>query len=184
MILVYIENFQVKQLQFLNTVQINSSHFVFRQSSIYIYSLERKCIEFQIDLKDEKFVSTKIGEFGLYFETETYETPQKIYKIDFVQLENRPQNRFFYSMLNPILKRESQVPNLSGVKFSIQHDSFYSFDGSNVPMTVIQKENNDPKKPCLVFAYGGYGIPMLPLFKLFYLLFIELFNGIVGMYPN
>lgn len=127
-------------------------------------------------------MSTRIDEFGFYFETQSYDTPQRIYKIDFVQLLNRPKYKNVYSMLNPILKRESKVPNLSGVKFRIQHDSFYSFDGSNIPMTVIQKDNDDPKKPCLVFAYGGYGIPMLPLFKLFYLLFIEVFNGIVGMY--
>lgn len=141
-----------------------------------------KCIEFQIDLNDEKFLSTKVDEFGFYFETMSYESPQKIYKIDFVQLVNRPKYQNVYTMLRPMLKRESKVPHLSDVKFCIQHDSFYSFDGSNVPLTVIQKKNDDPNKPCLVFAYGGYGIPMLPLFKLFYLLFIQLFNGIVGMY--
>lgn len=143
-----------------------------------------KCIEFQINVKDEKFLSARSDDYGFYFETMSYESPQKIYKIDFVQLLNRPKYQNVYTKLNPILKRVSKIPNLSDVKFSIQHDSFYSFDGSNVPLTVIQKNNNDPNKPCLVFAYGGYGIPMLPLFKLFYLLFIELFNGIVGMYFN
>lgn len=141
-----------------------------------------KCIEFQIDLQNEKFLSTKIDEYGFYFETMSYESMQNIYKIDFVQLVNRPKYQNVYIKLRPMLKRAAKVPNLNDVKFSIEQDSFYSFDGSNVALTVIQKKNGDPNKPCLVFAYGGYGIPMLPLFKLIYLLFIELFNGIVGTY--
>lgn len=140
-----------------------------------------KCIEFEINLKDENFFCSKMDEYGFYFETQSYESPQKIYRIDFVQLLNRPKHENVYTKLKPMLKRETKVPSLSHA-FSIQHDSFYSFDGSNVPFTLIQKNNDDPNKPCLVLAYGGFGIQMLPIFKLFYLLFIELFNGIVGMY--
>lgn len=140
-----------------------------------------KCIEFRIDIKDEQFLTTKCDAYGFYFETMSYESLSKIYKIDFVQLVNRPKIQNVYTTLKPMLKRMSTVPNLSAVDFSIQHDSFYSFDGSNVPLTVIQKKNNDPNKPCLVFSYGGFNVPMLPQFKLIYLLFIELFNAIVGM---
>ncbi|KAG4075049.1 hypothetical protein HA402_008114 [Bradysia odoriphaga] len=109
----------------------------------------------------------------------SYDSLSKIYKIDFVQLVNRPKIQNVYTTLKPMLKRMATVPNLGGSNFSIQHDSFYSLDGSNVPLTVIQKKNNDPNKPCLVFSYGGFNVPMLPQFKLIYLLFIELFNGIV-----
>ncbi len=145
-----------------------------------MYSLEMKCIEFQIDVKDEQFLTSKIDKFGFYFETMSYESLSKIYKIDFVQLMNRPKFQNVYVQLKPMLKRQSTVANLSNVDFSIQHDSFYSFDGSNVPLTVIQKKNSDPNKPCLVFSYGGFNVPMLPQFKLIYLLFIELFNAVVG----
>ncbi|KAJ6630497.1 Prolyl endopeptidase, partial [Pseudolycoriella hygida] len=148
-------------------------------NSFYLYSLNGQRIEFKIDLKDETFISTKVDEFGFYFQTESYETPQKIYKIDFVQLASPSERQNAYTIVKPILKRAAIVPFLSEEEFSIQHDSFYSFDGSNVPMTVIQQKNNDVNKPCLVFSYGAYGIPMLPAFKLFYRLFIELFNGVV-----
>lgn len=145
--------------------------------------MERKRIEYQIDLQNEKFLSAKIDEFGFYFETQSFETPQNIYKIDFCQLVYRPPfTQQKYSIIKPILKRKSKIPNLNDEKFSIQRDSFYSFDGKEVPITIIQKNDGIPKKPCLVFAYGGYGIPMLPFCKLFFLLFIELFNGIVGMF--
>ncbi|KAJ6636841.1 hypothetical protein Bhyg_15436, partial [Pseudolycoriella hygida] len=99
------------------------------QSSLYLYSLEMKCIEFQIDVRDEQFLSSKNDKFGFYFETMSYESLSKIYKIDFVQLMNRPKFENRYTKLRPMLKRQSQVANLSDVDFSIQHDSFYSFDG-------------------------------------------------------
>lgn len=111
----------------------------------------------------------------------SYESLQKVYRIDSVQLLNRSDNKNAYTKLKPLLERESTVSNLSDSELSIQHDSFYSFDGSSVPLTVIQRKNTDPEKPCLVFSYGGFNVPMLPQFKLIYLLFIQLFNGIVGM---
>lgn len=132
-------------------------------------------------MKDEQFLFTKVDKFGFYFETMSYESLQKIYKIDFVQLVNRPRLPGVYNKLKPMLKRESRVSNVS--EFSIRHDSFYSVDGVEVPLTVIQKkDNDDPNKPCLCFAYGGFNIPMLPQFKLIYSLFIQLFNGIVGRF--
>lgn len=154
---------------------------LFRQNSLYFYSLETKCIEFQIVLQEEQFLSSTIDEFGFYFETMSYEALQKIYRLDFVQLLHRPNYQNVYTQIMPAFKGECKVPILRDTEFSIQHDSFYSFDGTEVPLTMIQQRNNDPNKPCLVFSYGGFNVPLLPQFKLMYLLFIQLFNGIVGM---
>lgn len=149
---------------------------------MYFYSLETKCIEYQMVLKDEQFLSSTIDEFGFYFETMSYESLQKIYRLNFVQLLHRPNYQNVYTQIEPVFKGECKVPILCDTELSIQHDSFYSFDGANVPLTMIQqKDNNNLNKPCLVFSYGGFNVPMLPQFKLIYLLFIQLFNGIVGM---
>lgn len=149
--------------------------------------MKNHCIKYKIDMKDETFLSMKMDQFGFFIETQSFETPRKIYRIDFDQRVFRQLSSETTVTVTPTVWNESKIPNLDSVKFKIQHDSFHSFDKIEVPMTIIQKNNNGndtQKKPCLVFAYGGYGIPMLPLFKLFFLLFIELFNGVVGSYFN
>lgn len=122
--------------------------------------------------------------FGFFFETQSFKTPRKIYRIDFDQRVFRRQSYEPISTVTPVLWKETKIPNFDVTKLKVSHNSFHSFDNVQVPMTLIQKSNGSDtrKKPCLVFSYGGYGIPMLPFFKLFFLLFIELFNGIVGLY--
>lgn len=155
------------------------------QSSMYLYSLFNQRIEYKIDLKDEQFVSSKVDKFGVFFETRSFKTPRKVYRIDFCQLEYRDPLVMTYTTIKPFLWKESKIPNLDGLEIKIQYDSFYSFDLTEVPMTIIQKENDEDdncKKPCLVYAYAGYGDCLLPRFDLYFLLFVELFNGIVGSY--
>lgn len=152
---------------------------------MYLYSSKNR-IEYKIDLQDERFISMKIDPIGFFFETQSFETPRKVYRIEFDQLVYNRHSFAPISIVKPMLWKESRLPNLN-VKLMVNHDSFHSFDQIKVPMTIIQKNNGNGdgcKKPCLVFAYGGYGIPILPLFKLFFLLFIELFDGVVGSYTH
>lgn len=153
------------------------------QNSMYLYSLTSHRIEFKIDLEDEKILSVKFDPFGIFFETQSFKTPRKINRIDFDQLVLQRMKETS-TVVKPMVWKESQIQNLNVAKLKVQRDSFQSFDKIRVPMTIIQKNNvNDSgRKPCLAFAYGGYGIPMIPLYKLFFLLFIELFNGVVGSY--
>lgn len=157
---------------------------LFLQHSIYLYSQTKHRIEYKIDLNDEKFITMKIDLCGFFLETQSFKTPRKVYRVDFTQLAFRLPFVIAYTIVEPMLWKESKIPNLDETKFKILHDSFHSFDKVTVPMTIIQRKNtNDTgKKPCLVYTYGGYGIPVLPLFKLFFLLFVELFNGVVGLY--
>lgn len=142
----------------------------------------RRCIEYKIDLKNEKYISINIDKVGFFLETESYKIPRKIYRIDFNQLQFRPTYAKLYSIIRPKLWQESKIPNSSEIRLKTKQDSFISTDGTRIPMTIIQKNNDDnSKKPCLCFCYGGFGTPMLPFFKLFFLLFLELFNGVVGM---
>lgn len=153
---------------------------------------------------DEQFISSKFDKFGFFFETRSFKIQRKVYRIDLCQLVYREaeianyyhilhhQNHFCaespyisYSTLKPILWKESNIPNLDAIDIKVQYDSYSSFDGTEVPMTIIQKKkdaNDDRKRPCLVYAYGGYGDSILPRFDLYFLLFIELFDAIVGLY--
>lgn len=124
-----------------------------------------------------------IDKIGLFLETQSYKIPRKIYRIDFNQLQFRPSYAKLYSIIRPAVWKESKIANSNEIKLKTTQDSFLSFDGTRVPMTIIQKNTYDNvKKPCLVFVYGGFGVPMLPFFKLFFLLFMEIFNGVIGMY--
>lgn len=151
---------------------------------MYLYSIKHNRIKYKIEMLEEKFISMKMDSMGFFYETQSFKTPRKIYRIDFDQRVFRRLSIEPTSTVIPMLWKESKIPHLDMTKFKISHDLFHSFDQTKVPMTVHQKLNgsNDRKKPCLVFAYGGYGISMLPMFKLFFLLFIELFNGVVGLY--
>ncbi|XP_055307555.1 uncharacterized protein LOC129571737 [Sitodiplosis mosellana] len=150
------------------------------QSSMYIYSISDQCIEYKIDFKDEQVVSSKIDKFGVFFETRSFKTPRKVYRIEFNQLLYRERYETTYSTIEPVLWKESRIPNLDELEITVQYDTYFSFDGTEIPMTIIQKKQNDCyRKPCLVYAYGGFGDCLLPRFDLYFLLFVELFNGVV-----
>lgn len=152
---------------------------------MYLYSLISQCIEYKIDLKDEKFVSSRVDKYGVFFETSSFKSPRKVYRIDANQLEYRRPHMTTYTTIKPVLWKESKIPNIDEMDIEVQRDWFYSFDGTEVPLTIIQKTgNSDHKKPCLVTAYGGYGDCLLPRFDLYLLLFVELFNGVVGSYAR
>lgn len=140
---------------------------------------------------DEQFVSSKVDKFGVFFETRSFKIQRKVYRIDLNQLAFQASTpcvllpSMTYSLLKPILWKESNIHNLDEIEMKVQYDSYRSFDGVEVPMTIIQKKcNDDPEKPCLIYAYGGYGDSILPRFDLYFLLFIEFFNGIVGRCIN
>lgn len=151
---------------------------------MYLYSLFNQRIEYKVDFKDEQFISSKVDKYGVFFETRSFKTHRKVYRIDFNQLEYRQPYRTNYSTIEPVLWKESKIPDLDGLEIKVQYDSYYSFDGTVVPLTLIQKdENDDCKRPCLVYA-GEYGECLLPRFDLYFYLFVELFNGIVGTYEQ
>lgn len=147
---------------------------------------------------DEQFISSKFDKFGFFFETRSFKIQRKVYRIDLSQLVSEEAKKANYyhilhhqnhlcavSSIRPILWKESNIPNLDEIEIKVQYDSYRSFDGIEVPMTIIKKmkdANDDRKRPCLVYAYGGYGDSILPRFDLYFLLFIELFDAIVGLY--
>lgn len=145
--------------------------------------MKTRCIEYNLELKNETFILMSIDKVGLFLETQSYKIPRKVYRIDFNLLQFRPSYAKLQAIVRPTIWKESKIPNSSEIKLTIKQDSFISFDGTRVPMTIIQKKNSEnKKKPCLVFAYGGFGAPILPFFKLFFVLFMELFNGVIGMH--
>lgn len=190
--IVYIENLQVNIFIELVKYCIYSCFFIktvfvsifWKQNSMYLFSLTKHRIEYSINLQDEKFLSMKIDRCGFFFETQSFKTPRKIYRVDFDQFVFRTPFMNTHSDIQPILCKESKIPNIDLNRLKVTRSSFQSFDKVNVPLTLIEKNDSgyDHNKPCLVFAYGGYGSSMLPLFKIFFLLFIELFNGVVGLY--
>lgn len=150
---------------------------------MYIYSTQTGRIEYKIDLKDEQVVSSRVDKFGVFFETRSFETPRKLYRIEFNQLAYSDPYEASCLTIQPILWNEIKIQNLNGLDLKVQYDSYRSFDGVEVSMTIIQQNGNDAcKKPCLVYAYGGFGDCLLPRFDLYFLLFIELFNAVVGSY--
>lgn len=116
-----------------------------------MYSLNRRRIEYKIQFKNEKFLSMQIDKIGFFFETQSFKIPRTVYRIDFHQLLYRPPNAKTYSSIRPTLWNASKVLNSNEIRVKIKQDSFKSFDGTRIPMTIIQKiTNDDSKKPCMV----------------------------------
>lgn len=156
--------------------------FFFSQSSMYVYSLHNKNIEYRVDLTDEKIVYSSVDKYGIWFETRSFLTPRKVYRIEINQLVYHEAHDTTYSIIEPILWKESKIPYLDEMQINVQYKLCRS--GTEVPMTIFQKSGKyAPKKPCMVYACsGGYDDSVLPRFDLYFLLFIELFNGVVGSY--
>lgn len=145
---------------------------------MYLYSLINQRIEYKVDLTDEKILSSKVDKYGFFFETQSFTTPRKVYRIEINQLVYHQPHEITYSIIEPVLWKESKIQNFDEMQIKIQYKSYRSFDGTKIPMTMIQKSGKyAPKKPCLVYADS-----ILPTFDIFFLLFIELFNGVVGSY--
>lgn len=143
---------------------------------MYIYSLSNQRIEYKVDLTDEKIISSKVDKYGVFFETQSFTMPRKVYRIEINQLVYHQPHKMTYSVIEPILWKASKIQNFDEMQIKIQYKSYRSFDETEVPMTIIQKIGKyAPKKPCLVYADS-----ILQKFDLFFLLFIELFNGVVG----
>lgn len=152
---------------------------------MYLFSIINQRIEYKIDIKDEEFSSSTVDRYGIFIETRSFTAHRRVYRIEFNQLEYRQPCATTCSVVNPILWKESKVPNLNGLEIKVQYDSYHSFDGTEVPITIIRKSGNDDcQKPCLVYAYGAYGECLLPRFNLYFLLFVELFNGVLGTYAQ
>lgn len=134
---------------------------------------------------DEVIVSSTMDKFGIIFETQSFKSLRKVYRIQFNQLAYHQFKVITYSTIEPVLWKESTISTFDDVELSIKYDSYTSFDGTKVLVTIIQKKTNDIcRKPCLIYANGGFGDCLLPKFDLFLTLFIELFNGVVGSYTH
>lgn len=124
-----------------------------------------------------------MDKYGIIFETQSFKSLRKVYRIQFNQLAYHQFKMITYSTIEPVLWKESKIPTFDDVEMSIKYDSYNSLDGAKVLVTIIQKKINDNcRKPCLIYANGGFGDCLLPKFDPFLNLFIELFNGVVGSY--
>lgn len=135
-------------------ILIYIERFGFPQSSMYLYSLITHRIEYKIDIKDEQVVTSNIDKYGVFFETRSFKVTRKVYRIDFNQLVYRRPHMKTFSTIKPTLWKESKIPNLDELEIKIEYDWYYSFDGTEVPITKLRKssDDNDHKRPCLVLV--------------------------------
>lgn len=113
----------------------------------------------------------KYSEF--FFKLQSFLSPGTIYRYDFT-----------YPDIEPTVYREVKL-NLNGFNkndFSVQQVFYSSYDGTKIPMFIVQKKTNDNgPKPCLLYGYGGFNYPLQPSFDEDWLFFINNFNGILAV---
>jgi len=107
-----------------------------------------------------------------YFKLESYINPGTIYKVQFLKSEIKVEAH-----------RVPAATSLDLNAFKMSMFSYSSNDGTNIPLFLVHKKDmvRDSNRPCLLTAYGGYGVSTLPTFNIPYLFFAQHFNGVVAI---
>lgn len=110
----------------------------------------------------------------IFYQFVSFLTPGSIYKYDFAKPE-----------IEPSLLREVKL-NLDGFdknNFLVEQVFYKSRDGTKIPMFIVQKKGkSNETKPCLLYGYGGFNISLQPTFSVTLLFFIDVFDGVLGLY--
>lgn len=79
--------------------------------------------------------------------------------------------------------RQMAPPGFDPSKYSTRQVFFSSKDETKVPMFIIgpkdEPENAKWKRPCLLYGYGGFCIPITPVFSTRFASWLQCLNGIV-----
>jgi prolyl oligopeptidase len=88
-----------------------------------------------------------------YFGFTSFTQPETIYQLD---LENLTVSRF----LSPAIDFDAGA-------YETRQVWYQSYDGTRIPMFIIQKQGFQPNgaAPTLLYGYGGFDIPVLPIFN-------------------
>jgi len=71
-------------------------------------------------------------------------------------------------------KRE-KVPQ----KVSLRQETFVGSDGAHIPVFIMENTQINGPKPCLLYGYGGFNIPILPFYKPWFHAFAEMGGMVV-----
>ncbi|MDP3875264.1 MAG: prolyl oligopeptidase family serine peptidase [bacterium] len=144
----------------------------------YIENVSSKV--YMINLEDGKKVNIKlpslgfVGSYGveyegneLFFNFSSLNIPNSIYRLN---LKTLKQELYW----KPKLKLPANL--------SLSQEWTTSKDGTKIPMFILKMKDNRRISPTLVYAYGGFGISILPKFRGSVIPFIE--NGGIFILAN
>ncbi|TPX50424.1 hypothetical protein SeLEV6574_g00923 [Synchytrium endobioticum] len=90
--------------------------------------------------------------------------------------------RFDFQTMEPAVFRTTSINGHDDTKFQVTQEWYTSTGNVQIPMYIISKKGTklDGNNPCLLYAYGGFNIPILPSFSVTWLTFIQHMDGIVA----
>jgi prolyl oligopeptidase len=112
----------------------------------------------------------KRDEKETYFVFTSYVSPATIYKMDIANGKT-------------VIYKESKV-EFKAIDFESKQVFYTSKDGTKIPMLITYKKGVElnGKNPCLLYAYGGFGISITPYFSTSNIILLE--NGGIYAVPN
>lgn len=133
--------------------------------------------KFPLDIGTIVGLSGKKKTSEIFYNFVSFLTPGTIYRYDFATPD-----------IEPTIFREVklQLADYRPSDFTVEQVFFASKDGTKVPMFIIHKGKLDataPRRPCLLYGYGGFNISLQPMFSLTSLMFMDSFDGVLA-YPN
>ena len=80
---------------------------------------------------------------------QSFLTPASVYDLDLASLESK------------LLKRTPVLGGWDGSRYEMERTQVKAADGTLIPLTLLHRKGfkRDGKAPCLLYAYGSYGIP-------------------------
>lgn len=124
-------------------------------SQLRVYDMDGKPIK-NIRLPEIGTVTDLKGnkdDYKAYFSFTTFTTPTTIYELNIASLN-----------IDPVFTPEI---NFNADAYETRQVWYESNDGTRIPMFVIHKKGlrKDSNRPTLLYGYGGFDIPMLPIFN-------------------
>lgn len=82
----------------------------------------------------------------------------------------------------PTIYREMKLNGIDENKFALEQVFYRSYDGTKIPMFIVQKNGSSSteSKSCFLHGFGGLNRPIPPVFFVRFVLFMEVFNGILA----
>lgn len=117
-------------------------------------------------------VSGRWDDSVIYYQFKSYLYPGTIFKYDLLTNEQTTH-------------RTTTLPGFDPSLFQLDQVFYPSKDGTKIPMYIMHKKSLEmnSNNPTYMFAYGGFGISLMPQFSSTLIMFMTNFNGVIAI-PN
>ncbi|KAI3381762.1 hypothetical protein SNEBB_005802 [Seison nebaliae] len=109
-----------------------------------------------------------------YLKFTSFLSPGDVFKLKLLKMEN---------LLKPQILRKTILNDFSTNDCKVEQVKYKSNDGTEIPMYILSLKGmkKDGNNPVFLYGYGGFGISLLPSFRVSQLIWVKRFKGIFAV---